>query len=219
MTISTRGPDEPPMVGEEALSGTADVSAQRVARVYADALYEAAAKIGQTQAILEEMDSLLKQVFPAQPQLEVLIAGSAIGRTSKEEVIRKAFAGRASETFVNFLLVLNNHDRLELLRPIYSALKQIDNQRKGRTPVQVWTAVPLPNDQRERLITELRQTLQTEPVLHTHVDPDLLGGLVIRAGDYVYDASVRSELEAIRNQLIESSSHEIQTGRDRFSSD
>jgi F-type H+-transporting ATPase subunit delta len=51
------------------------------------------------------------------------------------------------------------------------------------------------------------------------VDPSLLGGLVVRTGDYVYDASVRTRLETIRKQLIERSSHEIQTGRDRFYAD
>ena len=51
-----------------------------------------------------------------------------------------------------------------------------------------------------------------------HVDPDLLGGMVVWVGDWLYDASVRSRLESIRNQLIERSSHEIQSGRDRFSS-
>jgi F-type H+-transporting ATPase subunit delta len=219
MTVTTRGPDQPPLVGEEALSGTADVSAQRVARVYAEALAVAADRKGQGALVLEELDSLVKDVFQAQPQLELLITGSAIGRKSKEEVIRKAFEGRASETVLNFLLVLNNHDRLELVRPVVAALKQIDDQKHGRVPVQVWTAVPLPDDQRERLLADLRQVLQAEPVLHPHVDPDLLGGLIIRAGDYVYDASVRTELETIQKQLIERSSHEIQTGRDRFCTD
>jgi F-type H+-transporting ATPase subunit delta len=216
---TTRGPDQPPVVGEEPLRGTADVGAQQVARVYAEALYAAAEKRGQVQAVLEEIESLLKDVFPAQPLLRRLITGQAIGRKGKIEVIRKAFDGRASETFVNFLLTLNNHDRLELLAPILSALKQIDEHKHGRQRVQVWTAVPLPDDQRERLTAELRQVLQTEPLLEPHVDPDLLGGLVVRVGDYVYDASVRTELQAIRNQLIERSSHEIQSRRDRFCSD
>ena len=60
--------------------------------------------------------------------------------------------------------------------------------------------------------------MKREPVLIPKVDPDILGGLIVQVGDWRYDASVRHQLDIIRNQLIESSSHEIQVGRDRFSS-
>jgi F-type H+-transporting ATPase subunit delta len=217
--IPLRGPDLPPVLGEAPLEGTADVGAQRVARVYAEALYGVAAKDGQTDALMEELHSLIYDVFRGHPQLETLIAGSAIGRTAKEDVIRKAFQGRASATFLNFLLVLNHHDRLELLRPILSALHQIDDERKNRVPVQIWSAVPLPDDQRDKLVAQIQQSLQANLKVNLRVDPDLLGGLIVRAGDYVYDRSVRAQLVAISKELIERSSHEIQSRRDRFSSD
>jgi F-type H+-transporting ATPase subunit delta len=212
-----RGPDQPPVVGEEALRGTSDVSAQRIARVYAEAIYKAAGT--EAEGVIEELHSLIHDVFAGNPQLEILIAGRAVGRTAREEVIKKAFQGRSSGLFLNFLLVLNHHDRLELLRPILSALHQIDDERKNRVRVHVRSAVPLTDEQRERLITQLRRDLQADPTLDARVDPSLLGGLVVRTGDYVYDASVRTRLETIRKQLIERSSHEIQTGRDRFYAD
>jgi F-type H+-transporting ATPase subunit delta len=145
-----------------------------------------------------------------------LIAGSAVGRTAKDEVIKKAFQGRSSDLFLNFLLVLNHHDRLDLLRPILSGLHRIDDERKNRVRVHVRSAVPLTDEQRERLITQLRRDLQADPTLDARVDPSLIGGMVVRMGDYVYDASIRTRLETIRKQLIERSSHEIQSGRDRF---
>ena len=80
------------------------------------------------------------------------------------------------------------------------------------------SAVPLDEGQLERLRQELRADFRREPILTAVVDPELLGGLVVRVGDWVYDASVRTRIETVRNQLIERSSHEIQLGRDRFSS-
>jgi F-type H+-transporting ATPase subunit delta len=213
-----RGPDLPPVLGEPPLKGTADVGAQRIARVYAEALYAAAAKQGQVSQVVQELHSLIHDVFQRHPQLQTLIAGGAVGRTVKEATIRKAFQGRSSDVFLNFLLVLNHHDRLELLRPILSALHVIDDERNNRIRVQIWTAVTLPDDQKERLVAQLRQGLGGDLKLDLRVDPDLLGGLVMRAGDYVYDQSVRTRLDAIRKELIERSSHEIQSGRDRFSS-
>jgi F0F1-type ATP synthase delta subunit len=59
--------------------------------------------------------------------------------------------------------------------------------------------------------------LKAEPVLRVREDPDLLGGMVVRVGAKVFDGSVRSRLETLRNQLLSRGSHEIQAGRDRFS--
>jgi F-type H+-transporting ATPase subunit delta len=119
---------------------------------------------------------------------------------------------------MNFLLVLNGHERLDLLRAIVEAYRELRDERAGRVAVVVRSAVPLPGDQRDHLIQELRETFQREPVVEIQLDPDLLGGVVVQVGDWVYDQSVKSKLEDIRNQLIARSSHEIQSGRDRFSS-
>ena len=78
--------------------------------------------------------------------------------------------------------------------------------------------MPLSEDVQIRLRAELHADFQLEPVLVLHVDPALLGGLKVRIGDTVYDSTVRTRLNNLRNQLIERSSHEIQSRRDRFSS-
>jgi F-type H+-transporting ATPase subunit delta len=119
--------------------------------------------------------------------------------------------------FLNFLLVLNHHDRLDLLRPICDAYRGLRDQRARRIRIQVRSAAPLDDGQRDRLQRELQETFHLEPILETEIDPELLGGMLVRVGDWVYDASVRTQLETIRNQLIARSSHEIQSGRNRFS--
>jgi F-type H+-transporting ATPase subunit delta len=195
-----------------------DVGAQRIARVYAEALLNAAGP-DQTDEVLEDLQSFIRDVFPADPQLEDFLCGAAIGRDRKAAVLKSALEGRASELFLHFLLVLNDQERLDLLRPILTAAVELNDQRKGRKRVLVRSAIPLPDDQRERLKAEVRDSFHCEPVLQAQVDPDLLGGLVVQVGDWVFDGSVRTQLETIRNQLIERSSYEIQSERDRFSSD
>jgi F-type H+-transporting ATPase subunit delta len=196
---------------------TADVGAQRIARVYAEALLNAAEKQGRPDAVLEELESLVRDVFRADPGFETFLSSGAIGRDQKAQVIQKVFGGRADEVFTNFLLVLNRHDRLDLLRPILAAARELRDQRAGRLRVHVRTAVPLDDGQGERLRQELRAAFHLEPLLETRVDPELLGGLVVRVGDWLYDASVRTQIETIKNQLIARGSHEIQSRRNRFS--
>lgn len=194
-----------------------DVGALRVARVYAEALLNAAEKQGKTQDVWEELDSLVADLFAAKPELEIFLASGAISRNAKEGVLRKVFEGRASELFLNFLLVLNRHDRLNLLRAVRQSYRDLMNARARRIVVQVRTAAALDEQQRQRLIESIRASLHLEPVLEERIDPDLLGGLVLRVGDQMYDGSVRTRLLKLREKLRERSSHEIQSRRDRFS--
>jgi F-type H+-transporting ATPase subunit delta len=196
---------------------SSDASARRIARVYAAALINAASAHNQADAIVEELASLVLDLFTVEPHLEAFITSGAIGRERKAATIRSIFQGRASQIFLNFLLVLNDHQRLELLRTILAAALEIQDERHRRVRITVRSAVPLADRQRERLLGDVRRTLNLEPILDARVEPELLGGIVVRVGDWLYDGSVRTELEDIRNQIISRSSHEIQSRRDRFS--
>jgi F-type H+-transporting ATPase subunit delta len=195
-----------------------DVGTQRVAKVYAEAILRAADLRHQGDEILEMLDSLVNDVLRADPRLEAFLSSGAIGKQAKAAVIHSVFSGRASELFIHSLSVLNDHERLDLLRPIVAAYRELRDQQAGRMRVQVRSAVPLPDDQRERLLQQLRETFHKEPLLETQVDQDLLGGMVVRVGDWLYDHSVRTQLETMRDQIMARSNYEIQSGRDRFSS-
>ena len=183
-----------------------DADSRRLARIYAESLLDAAAELRQTDEVLDEFAALIDGVLPAAPQFEAfLLSGAASGR--KAEVIRRAFDGRASDLFRNLLLVLNAHRRLDLLRGIREAATELHAEREGRMPVFVTSAVPLRDDQRERLRQQLRAKYRKEPVLTARVEPDLLCGIVVRVGDWLYDASVRACLETVRQQIIERSRH------------
>jgi F-type H+-transporting ATPase subunit delta len=193
-----------------------DDEARQVARVYADALYQAAERQGLAEEVLRELDELVNGVFRRDPGLEVFFASASIGRDRKAEVLRSAFTHRASDVFVHFLEVLNHHERLGLVRAVADAYRNLYNRRAHRVTVQVFSAVPLTDDERRRVCDDVRGVAHVEPILEEKVQPELLGGLVIRVGDWVYDASVRNRLDTVRDQLIERSSHGIASGRDRF---
>ncbi len=194
----------------------ADVTVQRLATVYAEALLGAAA--GHVPDVLEQIDSLIDDVFKVDPRLEALLAGAAVGRKTRHEAIVKSFHGRASEVFYQFLLVLNEHDRLDLIRPIRRAAHDLNDERAHRLRVHVYSAIELNDEFQARIRARVLDVFKLEPVLELHVDQTLLGGLKVRIGDRVYDATVRNRIDNLRNQLIASSSYEIQSRRDRFSS-
>ena len=196
----------------------ADVSAKRLATIYSEALLNAAEQAGMVPQVLEEFDSLIDDVFKNDARLEALFAGAAVGRKARQQAIETAFSSRACDPVYKMLLVLNDHDRLDLIRPIRRALHDLHEERGHRLHVLVYSAVPLADDYKTRIEGAIRDNFKLDPILELHVDPALLGGLKLRIGDTVYDATVRTKIDNLRTQLIASSSHEIQSRRDRFSS-
>jgi len=189
----------------------------QVARVYAEALLNVAIKQHKADAMLEQLDSLVNDVFENQPLLERFLASRAIKRDEKERTIRAGFEKQADPTFVKFLLVLNAHDRLELLRGVYRSYRDLNDLRAKRLRVKVRSAVPLPEDRRATLMAELHDYFGLEPVLDERVVPELLGGMIVQIGDRVLDGSVQTKIERLRTQLLVNSNYEIQSGRNRFS--
>lgn len=193
---------------------TVDVSAERVSRVYADALFRAAGS--NADEVGEEFRELVRTAFTEVPDLYPFLASGTIASRTKREFIDKHFLGKASETLVSFLQVLNNHDRLALLPPIAVCYRDLLDEKHKRQQVFVRSAVKLTDEQRTALKKHLKEMFHVEPTLNEEVDPELLGGLIVRVGDWQFDGSVKARLNQLKNQLLERSSHEIQGRRDRF---
>jgi F-type H+-transporting ATPase subunit delta len=193
-----------------------DPSSLAVARTYADALLDAAGS--QTPGVLEELGSVVDDVLAKLPTLREVFLSRVVGREEKIRLIEQAFAPRASALVTNFLKVLAGHDRLELLALIVQQARLRQEVRSGKQRVQVKTALPLNDHARERLRQRLAESLPFDPILETQIDPSLIGGIVIRVADTVYDSSLATRLAQLRERIQQRSLHEIQSGRDRFSS-
>lgn len=201
----------------ETNAGDEYIANRRLAQVYAEALLSVAEKHNQVEEVVEELRGLVDEVFRANPEIETLFSSKAVRRAQKEPIIRAALGGKVTDTLLHFLLVLNERDRLELLRPVFLVCRELLDQRAKRVRVHVRTAAALDDEQQHRLAETLRASLHLQPILDVHVDPSLLGGMVVRVGDTVYDNSVSTRIENIRNQLLARSNYEVQAGRDRFS--
>ncbi len=193
-----------------------DPSAQQVSRVYANAFLDAAAAAGVDNP-LEELASFIDDVLSAFPEFEQLLLSGIVNRDEKLGLIKRVVGPNGSEFFANFLRVLAQHDRLELLDLILSESRTLHDERTGKKRVQVKSAVPLSDDAIQKIHNHLNETFPFEPIIESEVDASLLGGLVIRVDDQVYDSSLRTRMKQLQATLRERGVHEIQSGRDRFS--
>ena len=90
------------------------------------------------------------------------------------------------------------------------------DRSRRRVPVRVTTATPVSDKLIAQIVDRLKAAVDGQPVLEPLVDPRLIGGAIVRIGDTVYDGSIATELENVRQQMINRSAHEIQSRRDRF---
>ena len=194
-----------------------DPSAMQIAKVYADAFLDAAKSTVGVEAALEEGQSFVDDVLAKNAEFERLLTAPMINKDDKLKLIERVVAGRGTEFFTNFLRVLARHDRLEILPGVLQAARIQHERQSGSKRVSVKSAKPLSDESRRAIEERLRAALKFEPILEAETDSSLIGGLVIRVDDTVYDSSLRTRLKQLRSRLRERSLHEIQSGRNRFS--
>ena len=197
---------------------TYDTGQWRAATVYAQALVAAAEQAGVTDAVLAEFDSLVDDVLDRLPKLDAVFASQFVDEAAKEAMLQKAFGNRASPVFLSFLKVVARHGRLEMLRLIHLTFHEEYNRVRNRVRVLVSTAQPLDAAAEQTILQALQARTQSQPILEKQVHPELIGGIVLRVGDRVFDGSIATQLEKLREKMLTRSVHEIQSRRDRFSS-
>ncbi|MCD4728732.1 MAG: ATP synthase F1 subunit delta [Pirellulales bacterium] len=194
----------------------ADVGVERIADVYAKALLGAARHAGQLAAVVAEFDHLLAVVFDKFPKLETLLTSALVSVREKYGVIDRTLGGRASALMVGFLKIVARHGRLDCLRAIHHQTHVMYDKMRKRIRVELTTATPVDAAEVRRIVDGLREKLDGEPVLQQRIDPELIGGAVIRVGDVVYDGSIANQLKQLRQRMSQRSANEIQGRRDRF---
>lgn len=212
-TASTAGPS-----ASASDSAPIDIGVERVAKVYAQAIVEAADRRGCRREVLEELASLVRNVLPKVPKAAQLLASPKVPVEQKAAMIDRIAAGRMQPTTAHALHVLARHERLDILTDVVAAAVRRADELEGRKPATFTTAVPLDAAEQARIQAEVERAVATKLSATFVVDPAVIGGLVVRIADTVYDQSVATSLVRLGQRLKQRSIHEIQYGRDRLSS-
>ena len=194
----------------------ADVDAEEIAEVYAEAYLDAVTgQGGSPDDAIAEFASLV-DVLKTQPKFQAVLVSAMIPTDEKIALLQKAIASSASPLFWNFLRTVAQRNRLDLLLPIFIQTKTLLDERHKRIPVTLTTATEIDSQLFTALSDKLRSVLGGEPIIRSVVNPEVIGGLVVRVGDTVYDASVSAQLQSVCRQMIDRSAQEIQNRRESF---
>ncbi len=179
-----------------------DDESMHVGPIYAKALLAAVGSTGNVESVMEQFHSLIHDVFDKQPVLEMALANPKLASDEKIRVLDKAFAGKMDATLLTFLKVVSRRGRLNAIRGIYRAAASLRDEAVGRVRVLVTTAQQLDEAALKSLKEKLQNLFKKDVAITSKVDATILGGLIVRVGDLVFDGSVDGQLNLLKKATL-----------------
>jgi len=177
------------------------MSIQTVARRYASALADVVLDRGEAKEVQQELQKW-NELLQANANLQEVFRNPTIDLKQKRAVLNKLIErAKPRATTANFLKVLLQNQRLTDLSEINRKFAEILDERAGMVAATVTTARPVPENVQQNLQQKLTAVTQKKVRLDFEQDPELLGGLVARIGSTIYDGSVRSHLQQIKERM------------------
>ena len=173
---------------------------QRVSARYARALLDAAKDKPASEEILKDLE-FISEVADESRDFRTMIESPVIYNWQKKKVISEIFETKISKITLQFLLLLADKKRESLIFDIIEQYRRIFNKRNNRLPIKVVSAVELSNDLKEKIAGKI--SLWTEKtVLPTYaVDSSLKGGLKVEIEDWIFDATLKNQLDVLYHTL------------------
>jgi F-type H+-transporting ATPase subunit delta len=168
-------------------------------RIYANALFEAAKGQGRLEPVRDDLHSFAEAVEQV-PQLKALLESPDVDSRQKVEALREILAD-ADELVRNFLLLVVEKGRAPELGEMVRELDALVAAEEGILDVELTTAVELSDEDAKKLLEQIEKVSGRRLRARREVDPNLIGGFVLRAGSHRADASVRGRLQRLRREL------------------
>lgn len=178
-----------------------DSQASNVGGRYAQALFDLANEQKQVAAVEADLKSL-KAAIADSRDLRILLSSPAFPAEDKGKGLT-AIAAQAqfNPTTRKFLGLLAQNNRASALPAVITAFERLSAEARGAVSAQVTTALPLTAAQSKGVAQALRQALGKDPEIETRVDPAILGGIKVRVGSRLFDASLKSKLDSLKFAL------------------
>ena len=174
---------------------------QRVAARYAKSLLDLGKEMGTLETVKQDMDLLGKTVAENR-DLRLLLRNPIVKHDKKLAILTAIFQGKVSDLTMRFFTILTQKNRESALEGMGTEFQAQYNVMQGIQMAEVTSATPLTPASRaelEQLVT--KQTGLTQVKLTEKIDPELIGGFVLRVGDQQIDDSVRTSLRKLRTSL------------------
>lgn len=173
---------------------------KQLIRQYTQAFFE----IGSEEKILDQLILDLETVnrkLRADKNLREMLSNPGIPESSKKKFLKDIFRDFISHYTYNLIFFLVGKKNLDLLESIIPRLKKLMKERYEIMEATVVSAVPLPSDIKTQISDKLYNLTKKKIILETKIDPEILGGLIIKIEDELLDLSLKKKLEKMREEL------------------
>ena len=178
-----------------------DSSVSNVGARYAQALFDLATDQKQVAAIEADLNSLKKAIADSK-DLRTLIASPTFSAEDKAKgLVGVGAKARFNLTTLKFLGLLASNGRAAALPEVIDAYARLSAAARGAVSAEVVTAMALTAAQARGVQAALRQSLGKDPEITTRVDPAILGGIKVKVGSRLFDASLKSKLDSLKFAL------------------
>jgi F-type H+-transporting ATPase subunit delta len=172
-----------------------------LAEVYARSLFEVALQQGKLDELREQL-SQFADALDQNRQLAVFFFSPYFSTKEKQDGLQRLLDG-ADETFLNFLKLLIENHRMPVIFRTRQQFERMWERENQLLPVEITSAIELDQETTENLGRTIGERAGRKVRLAAHVDPDILGGIVLRVGNSILDASIRNRLEQLRRHVAQ----------------
>ena len=182
--------------------------------IYSDVMFELAEEAGLVEQVMDDLDAVA-EVMKDEPEFLSLLTVGQVKEDEKAKMIRRVFKGRVNDLTLDFLCVLAKRNRMNFVHGIGDRYEVLLDERKNLHRIEVTLAKEPTDEQTEKIKMDIKEAIDAEIKLSVNVDPEIIGGIIIRKGDLLVDNSVRTILnrtvDAIMTRSKEKVSNDINT--------
>ncbi|MFZ0035215.1 MAG: ATP synthase F1 subunit delta [Sedimentisphaerales bacterium] len=171
-------------------------------KTYAAVLFELADEADTLRAVKDDLDCWT-EICNMVKDFEKLIVSPYFSSEHKQQFVHKMLSGKITDLTMNFLEVVIRHDRTRFLPHIITEYNKLWDARAGYCPVEVTVAKQISNDEVEKLAAGIASTINCKVKLKLTINPEILGGVIIRYDDKVVDNTVKGRLHKAVETIIE----------------
>ncbi len=172
---------------------------EQIAEVYARALFEVAKERDELDVVREQLGQF-SDALNENRDLAVFFFSPYFSGAEKKDALRRAVEG-AEPTFLNFLEALIERHRMPVIFRVRTRFESMWDEENKLLPVEVTSAVELDEATVNHIVERIGEQAERTIELTSVVDPEIIGGIVLRVGNVVLDASIKNRLEQLRKQV------------------
>jgi ATP synthase F1 delta subunit len=174
---------------------------EEIGQVYARALFEVATEQDSLDEIHDQLGAFA-DAMNENRQLATFFLSPYFSVTEKKQGLERAVTD-ANPAFANFLQALIERHRMPVIFRIRTDFESLWDEARRLLPVQITSAVTLDSDTVKKLGDRIGQQVDRQVEISADVDPEILGGVVLRVGNVILDASIKNRLEQLRKQVAQ----------------